>query len=122
MRETVTASGIVRDYLVRDIAPDKTYQVKQGVLSLWIWNNKYIGRLQIGDLEMTSRYAYRNTASPQRIADDVYGNDGDLAVAQLDASTAAATLGLIKSARKAKSSAENGRLGGRPKSKDKGAN
>lgn len=30
MRETVTASGIVRDYLVRDIAPDAVREVDSG--------------------------------------------------------------------------------------------
>lgn len=39
----------------------------------------------------------------------------------LQVSNAAATLGSIKSEKKAKSSAENGKLGGRPKSKDKDA-
>ncbi len=41
---------------------------------------------------------------------------------KLEAAEAARCLGSIKSEKKAKSSAENGKLGGRPKSKDKGAN
>lgn len=41
---------------------------------------------------------------------------------KLEAADAARYLGSIKSAKKSKSSAENGKLGGRPKSKDKGAN
>lgn len=41
---------------------------------------------------------------------------------KLEAADAARYLGSIKSEKKAKSSAENGKLGGRPKSKDKGAN
>jgi len=93
MRETVTVTGIVRDYLVRNIEPDEKHQVNQGVLEIWIWCNLFVCRLVIGDVEMTSQYAYRNTTNRQKIADDIYGNDGDLAVGQINLSTAASILG-----------------------------
>lgn len=100
---------------MRDIAPDETHQIKQGELRLWIWNNLYIGELVIGDIHLTSPYAFRNTTSPQDLADEIYKhNGGDVTIATV-AANAGAILGKITSERKAAAVRENGKKGGRPR-------
>jgi len=119
--ESVSATGIVRDYWLRDIAPYRIFATSKGALSLWVWNNHFVGELAIGDLRLTVPYAYRNTASPEDIANDIFNhNEGDTTVEILSAippQSAASILGSIKSERKAAAARQNGRKGGRPKSK-----
>lgn len=113
---TVTASGIIRDYWLHDISPDEEYQVKQGILQIWHWNNQFAVRLMMGDIEMTSPFVYLNTLSPQVIADLVYENNGgDIVVAQLNPTLAASILGRMTSKLKATASRNNGKKGGRPR-------
>jgi len=73
---TVTAAGIVRDYVRRGIASDTNQPVKQGHLQLWVWNNSYVGRLVMGKVEYTSPYSYQNVLLPQDIANDIYARAG----------------------------------------------
>lgn len=77
LTETPSAAGIVRDYWIRNITHDETHQVEQGELLLWIWNGLYVGELMIGDIYLSGQSVYRNTNTPQEIADDIYENAGD---------------------------------------------
>lgn len=124
-------------YRLRDIKPDYIHVVRQGYLNIYrvasLWVGELVigkqdanGKLEPGAIMLTNEYAYRNTSKPQDIADDIYAcNQGDETVALLNPNAAASVLGKlggsVKSDRKAKSSANNGRLGGRPKKKDNDA-
>lgn len=127
IHETVSATGIVRDYWRRDIAPNETHQVAQGELKLWIWNNLYVGELVMGDIHLSGPYAYRNTSDPQEIANDIYQNaGGDVTVATLavldeeiltigDAIDLASTIGKSISDRTIRYAADNGFIQGATK-------
>lgn len=126
-------------YRLRDIKPDYIHVVRQGYLNIYrvasLWVGELVvgkqdanGKLEPGAILLTNEYAYRNTSKPQDIADDIYdSNQGDQTVALLNPSTAASVLGKLggsvaSSRAKKNSSANNGRLGGRPKgSKNKPA-
>jgi hypothetical protein len=125
-------------YRLRDIKPDYIHVVRQGYLNIYrvasLWVGELVvgkqdadGKLESGAILLTNEYAYRNTSKPQDIADDIYDcNHGDETVALLNPNTAASVLGKlggsVTSKAKKKSSANNGRLGGRPKgSKNKPA-
>jgi hypothetical protein len=125
-------------YRLRDIKPDHIHVVRQGYLNIYrvasLWVGELVvgkqdanGKLEPGAILLTNGYAYRNTSKPQDIADDIYDcNNGDETVALLNPNTAASVLGKlggsVTSKAKQKSSANNGRLGGRPKgSKNKPA-
>ena len=118
-------------YRLRDIKPDHSHTVKQGILNIWRVASVWVGELVIGEQDenaklkpgaimLTNEFAYRNTSSPQDIADDIYAcNHGDDTVRQLSVmpSQAAAALGSIKSERKTAAARENAKKGGWPKGK-----
>lgn len=83
-KQRVTAGGIVQDYKYRNIAPDKSHNVKGGLLNVWIWCNQYICELVIGDIMLTVDHSYCNTHTPQDIADDIYKQiGGDITIAEV---------------------------------------
>ena len=59
----------------------------------------------------------RNEVQHPQLIDELMKLEDEIGNKWLDARRAAAALGSIRSERKAKSSAKNGKLGGRPKSK-----
>lgn len=76
----VSASAIVQDFNKRGIVPDWQYTVAQGILRVWLFCNSFVVELYInsnngesipGTLQITSKYIYVNTLSPQDIADDL---------------------------------------------------
>lgn len=65
----------------------------------------------------------REEIQQPQLIDEITKLEDEIGNQWLDARRAASALGSIKSDKKSKSSAANGKLGGRPrKSKDKGAN
>ena len=64
----------------------------------------------------------RDEIQQPQLIDELTKLEDEIGNQWLDARRAAAALGSIKSEKKSKSSAANGKLGGRPKSKDKGSN
>lgn len=130
MKYPVTGSGMVQELNRRKINPDKAVVVKQGVLRMWLYCNSYVVELYCGSKDgnlktgmvMISDGAFINTYSPQEIADHLTGGkEADIALidGSVDLSFAASAMGRVKSAKKAKSSAENGKKGGRPKKENK---
>jgi hypothetical protein len=119
MSERVTAAGIVQDYNRRGIKPDSTVEVRQGQLKLWIWCNQYIAELSINDLTIRGTGAYRNTLSPQDIADDLMAESQltkpEIAMLSMSASTLGKIGGAAKTEAKQNASRENGKKGGRPR-------
>lgn len=80
----ISAAGIVQDYNRRGIAPDEQHQVNQGTLRLWLWNNQFIAELYLGSkdgqlvpgtYQICGQGTYRNTYSPQKIADNLAANN-----------------------------------------------
>ena len=118
-------------FRLRNILPDETHPVRQGLLNIWICAHQFVCELVIGEkstdgsittpgaIVMTNEFAYRNTSDPQDIADDIYTcNYGDEAMAMLTAD-AASVLGRLggssTSKRKTAASRRNGKHGGRPR-------
>lgn len=126
MRETVTAAGIAQDYNRRNIQPDSVTEVKQGYLRLWIWCNSYVAELYIGGkdlrpgrVQIAGQAAYRNTTSPQDIADDLMLESRltkpEIAMLSMSASTLGKIGGAAKTEAKQSASRANGKKGGRPR-------
>ena len=119
MKDQISATAIVNDFNRRKITPDFTHDVTQGTLNIWRLNQRFIAELHTGNdgvVIVTGRSSYRNTTSPQDIADDLM-TESKLTNTEL--SQIAGQMGKLggsaKTEAKSNASRENGKLGGRPK-------
>lgn len=71
LREGITARAVVEDFLRRKIPADETHAVEQGELHEWNFCGRLVGEIADGSIRYVGLYSYRNTISPQEMADDI---------------------------------------------------
>jgi hypothetical protein len=79
MKINISGTSVVRDYLRRDIAPDRVETVEQGLLLMWLFCNSYVCEMRSGAKSLEREPGelaiaggpYINTYSPQEIANDL---------------------------------------------------